>query len=215
MCLLDMGAEFHCYASDITCSYPASGKFTARHREIYTIVYRALCAVQTAVKPGVEWVELHRLALRVIAESLLEFGFLKGSLSELVENHIAALFMPHGLGHLIGKDTHDPGGYPAGRERVDEPGTRNLRCNRVLQKGMVLSNEPGVYFIEALLRPALDDPLKAAFFNRAKVESHFDFGGVRLEDDIVVTESGCENLTKVPRTIEEIERVMAGGEFKF
>ena len=106
---------------------------------------------------------MHRLAERVIAERLREAGLVKGSLDELLANHIPALFMPHGLGHLMGLDVHDVGGYPEGTARIDEPGIRSLRCGRKLEAGMVITVEPGVYFIDAVLEPALADPAKARF----------------------------------------------------
>jgi Xaa-Pro dipeptidase len=211
MLLLDMGGEYHCYCSDITCSFPANGHFTPDQRAIYNIVLRANQAVMRAMRPGVDWTDMHRLAERVICQGLLEMGLLRGEEKALLAAHIPALFFPHGLGHLLGLDTHDPGGYPAGLEHIQEPGIRYLRTRRVLQAGMVVTVEPGLYFNKASLLPALESPDTAHFFDVERVKGMMDFGGVRIEDDVLVTADGCENLTKVPRTVEEIEAVMAEG----
>jgi len=208
MCLLDMGAEYHCYCSDITCSFPASGKFTEDQKIIYGTVLSAQKAVMAAMKPGVNWEDMHRLANRVICEGMLKNGFCKGTVDELIDNHIGALFFPHGLGHMLGLDTHDVGGYPKGVTKINEPGIKSLRARRVLQKNMVITVEPGIYFIDALLLPALEDPVKSKFLNADKIKSFMNFGGVRLEDDVVVTDNGIENLTICPREIEDVEQVM-------
>ncbi|SPQ97748.1 unnamed protein product (mitochondrion) [Plasmodiophora brassicae] len=196
MCLLDMGAEWHCYASDITCSFPANGKFSPEQRVIYEIVLEAQRAVESVARPGVEWADMHSLALRVIGTGLLRHRFLvNATVDEAMALHLPDLFMPHGLGHLMG------------------PSLSRLRMNRPLQAGMVVTNEPGLYFIEALLLPALNDPKLSTFLNRDKIMDHLTFGGIRLEDDLVITENGCRNLTRVPRSVEDIERVMAGADF--
>lgn len=212
MCLLDMGSEFHCYASDITCSYPANGKFTEKQKGIYNIVLAALLAVRNTVREGVEWTDMHILAEKVIVQGLIDLGMLKlcdKTIEDLVDLNIGALFFPHGLGHLMGMETHDVGGYPDGKERATRPGLRSLRMNRPLQAGMVLTNEPGCYFIEALLLPALKNSEIAHHFNEEMVMDYMTFGGVRLEEDIIITETGCENMTDVPRETDEIEKIMA------
>jgi len=215
MCLLDMGCEYHCYASDITCSYPANGKFTAKQRGIYNAVLNALLAVRSSVAEGVEWVDMHLLAEREIVKGLVEMGIVvlgDKTLDEVIKLEIGALFFPHGLGHMMGMDTHDVGGYPDGRHRHTRPGLSSLRMNRPLKAHMVLTNEPGCYFIEALLVPAMDDPVKGKHLNKKLIlEEYMDFGGVRLEEDLIITKTGCENMTNVPRTVEEVEAVMASG----
>jgi Xaa-Pro dipeptidase len=118
--------------------------------------------------------------------------------------------MPLGLGHLMGLDVHDVGGYPEGTARIDEPGIRSLRCGRKLEVGMVITVEPGVYFIDAVLEPALADSIKSRFLVADVVKKFRAFGGVRIEDDVLVTEGGALNLTCVPREPGEIEAVMAG-----
>jgi Xaa-Pro dipeptidase len=211
MFLNDSGAEYHGYASDITCSYPVNGRFTSEQRAVYETVLRANRAVQAAMKPGVPWPDMHRLAERVTAEGLREIGLVKGSTEELLANHVPALFMPHGLGHLMGLDVHDVGGYPEGVSRIDEPAIRSLRCGRKLEAGIVITVEPGIYFIEALLEPALADPKHSRFLAPDVVRRFAGFGGVRIEDDVIVTQTGAENMTRVPREPREIEAVMAGG----
>lgn len=139
MLLFDMGAEYHCYASDITRSYPVNGKFTPEQRQIYESVLASQNAVMNAMRPGVSWVDMHRLANRVICEELKKHGFLKGDVDEMQKHHIGSLFMPHGLGHFMGINTHDVGGYPEGILRIDEPGLKSLRSGRILQEGMVIT----------------------------------------------------------------------------
>ncbi|XP_039744521.1 xaa-Pro dipeptidase isoform X2 [Pteropus medius] len=210
MCLFDMGGEYYCYSSDITCSYPANGKFTENQKAIYEAVLRSCRAVMSTMKPGVWWPDMHRLADRIHLEELARIGILNGSIDAMVQAHLGAVFMPHGLGHFLGIDVHDVGGYPEGVERIDEPGLRSLRTARHLEPGMVLTVEPGIYFIDHLLDEALADPARACFFNREVLQRFRGFGGVRIEEDVVVTNSGMELLTCVPRTVEEIESCMAG-----
>uniref|UniRef100_A0A4X1TRC5 Xaa-Pro dipeptidase n=1 Tax=Sus scrofa TaxID=9823 RepID=A0A4X1TRC5_PIG len=215
MCLFDMGGEYYCFASDITCSFPANGKFTEDQKAIYEAVLRSCRAVMNSMKPGVWWPDMHRLADRVHLEELTRIGILTGSVDAMVQVHLGAVFMPHGLGHFLGIDVHDVGGYPEGVERIDEPGLRSLRTARHLQAGMVLTVEPGIYFIDHLLDEALADPARACFFNREVLQRFRGFGGVRIEEDVVVTNSGMELLTCVPRTVEEIEACMAGRDKAF
>ncbi len=207
--LHDSGAEYHGYASDVTCSFPVNGRFSRDQKLVYETVLAANRAVQRAMKPGVPWPDMHRLAEREIARGLHAGGLLRGDLDAIMAVHVPALFMPHGLGHLMGLDVHDVGGYPKGVERIDAPGIRSLRCGRVLEAGMVITVEPGVYFIDALLEPALADPRYAPYLVPEAIARFRSLGGVRIEDDVLVTAGGAENLTQVPRTVDEIERVMA------
>jgi Xaa-Pro dipeptidase len=208
--LNDSGAEYHGYASDVTCTYPVNGRFAPEQRAVYEAVLAANRAVQSAMKPGVPWPDMHRLSYRVIAEHLRDMGLVRGSVDELVANHVPALFMPHGLGHLMGLDVHDCGGYPDGTPRIDEPGIRSLRCGRPLEAGMVITVEPGIYFIDPLLEPALADPKASRYLVAEKVERFRGFGGVRIEDDVIVTATGADNMTVVPRDVDDVESVMAG-----
>jgi Xaa-Pro dipeptidase len=146
--LFDMGGEYYCYGSDITCTYPSNGKFTDKQRFVYETTLKANRAVLEAVKPGVSWVDMHLLADRVILEEMKKAGLLQGDIEDMLKERICSLFFPHGLGHFLGIDTHDVGGYPSGTDRVKKPGLKSLRTSRVLEKGMVLTIEPGVYFID-------------------------------------------------------------------
>uniref|UniRef100_A0AAQ5YU43 Xaa-Pro dipeptidase n=1 Tax=Amphiprion ocellaris TaxID=80972 RepID=A0AAQ5YU43_AMPOC len=209
MCLFDMGGEYYCYSSDITCSFPANGKFTADQRAIYEAVLKSSRTVMAAIKPGVKWTDMHRLADRVHLEELVKIGILHGSVEDMLKVHLGSVFMPHGLGHLLGIDVHDVGGYPEGVDRINEPGLRSLRMGRLVQERMVLTVEPGIYFINHLLDQALANSTQSCFINNQVLARFRGFGGVRIEDDIAVTADGIELLTCVPRTVEEIEAFMA------
>lgn len=217
MCLYDMGAEYvGGYSSDVTCSFPACGKFTNQQAGIFNGVLNAQRAVYQILKPGVSWVECHRAAEAAILQQLIEIGIVipgDKTISELVEMRLGAVFMPHGLGHFIGIDTHDVGGYlPGTPERSTLAGLKSLRTSRVIEKNMVLTVEPGCYFLKHLLDGALDGPLRE-YLNVDLIEQYRGFGGVRLEDVIAITNTGCINYTLCPRTISEIESVMAGGKW--
>ncbi|XP_075432487.1 xaa-Pro dipeptidase isoform X2 [Ascaphus truei] len=209
MCLFDMGGEYYCYGSDITCSFPATGKFTPDQKDIYEAVLKSSRAVMKALKPGVAWPDMHRLADRVHLEELTKIGILRGNVDDMMKVHLGAVFMPHGLGHFLGIDVHDVGGYPEGVDRIDLPGLKSLRTARVLQERMVLTIEPGIYFIDHVLDQAWADPAQSCFINNEVLQRFRGFGGVRIEDDIAVTASGMELLTCVPRTVGEIESFMA------
>ncbi|KAI3905786.1 hypothetical protein MKW92_024542 [Papaver armeniacum] len=210
MALLDMGAEYNFYGSDITCSFPVNGKFTSDQKLIYNAVLKAHDDVISAMKPGVNWVDMHKLAEKTILESLKDGGILIGDVHEMMTERIGAVFMPHGLGHLLGIDTHDPGGYPKEIERPKEPGLKSLRTARDLREGMVITVEPGCYFIDALLAPAMENSSTSKFFNHKEIARFKSFGGVRIESDLYVTSNGADNLTNCPRQTWEIEAVMAG-----
>ncbi|KAL6592262.1 hypothetical protein ACP70R_049526 [Stipagrostis hirtigluma subsp. patula] len=210
MALMDMGAEYHFYGSDITCSYPINGKFNKKQIVIYNAVLKAHNDVISHMRPGVNWMDMHKLAERAILESLEKEQILRGDVDDMMARRLGAIFMPHGLGHLLGIDTHDPGGYPEGLEKPKEPGLSSLRTTRELKEGMVITVEPGCYFIDALLTQVRDDPVSSKFFNWEEVEKYKSFGGVRIESDLYVTAQGCRNLTNCPREIWEIEAVMAG-----
>uniref|UniRef100_A0A3B3ZVC1 Xaa-Pro dipeptidase n=1 Tax=Periophthalmus magnuspinnatus TaxID=409849 RepID=A0A3B3ZVC1_9GOBI len=212
MCLFDMGGEYHCYTSDITCSFPANGKFTADQKAIYEAVLKSSRSVMAAIKPGVKWTDMHRLADRVHLEELVKIGILKGSVEDMMKVHMGSVFMPHGLGHLLGIDVHDVGGYPEGVERIDEPGLRFLLMGRPVQERMVLTVEPGIYFINHLLDQALANPAQSCFINNQVLARFRGFGGVRVEENIAITSDGIELLTSVPRTVEEIEAFMTGSQ---
>eukprot|EP00939_MAST-03C_sp_MAST-3C-sp1_P002263 g2263.t1 len=213
MCLFDMGAEYHRYASDVTCSFPANGVFSRDQRIIYESVLAAQWAVMDNMRPGVSWRDMHDLAYRVICTKLRDdAGVLRkdASIDDMMRENVGSLFMMHGLGHFIGLNVHDVGGYPrvGGQPRPKEPGYRSLRTARVLKKGMCLTVEPGIYFNAYAISTATEK--QKSFIVLDRLEDFRSFGGVRIEDVVVVTESGIENLTNCPRTADDIEAVMSG-----
>ncbi|XP_068652092.1 uncharacterized protein [Aristolochia californica] len=210
MALLDMGAEYHFYGSDITCSFPVNGKFTSDQHLIYNAVLKAHNEVVSTMRPGVSWMDMHKLAEKVILGSLVAGGLINGDVDDMMAERLGAVFMPHGLGHFLGIDTHDPGGYAKDLERPKEPGLSALRTVRKLEEGMVITVEPGCYFIDAVLDPAMKNSNTAKFFNHDVIQRFKGFGGVRIESDVHVTSNGCKNLTNCPRETWEIEAVMAG-----
>mmetsp|Transcript_37678 Transcript_37678/g.82744 ORF Transcript_37678/g.82744 Transcript_37678/m.82744 type:complete len:535 (-) Transcript_37678:23-1627(-) len=210
--LHDMGAEYHCYTADVTCTFPVSGRFSEAQRTIYEAVWAATLAVEQKLQPGVNYKDMHRLAQRTLLEKLSEAGLFAGSVNEMMAAGLMSYFMPHGLGHTLGLDVHDVGGYPPGVVRSDDPSIKeNLRLGRELKEGMVLTVEPGFYFVDYLVEQALSKPEIRGFINTDRLYVLWrEVGGVRIEDDVVVTAKGCRLLTCVPRTCEEIEAVMAG-----
>lgn len=214
ICLYDMGAEsIYFYGSDVTCSFPARGSFSQKQKQIYEAVLDAQRAVYDLLQPGVSWVTCHEAAEAAILQHLVDIGLVylhDKSILDLVELRLGAVFMPHGLGHFIGIDTHDVGGYLEGHPaRSPAPGLRSLRTARVIKKDMVLTVEPGCYFINHLLDQALEGPLRQ-HLNVDLLETFRGFGGVRLEDVVAITEDGIVNYTLCPRTVSEVEHVMAG-----
>lgn len=208
--LIDAGAEYQGYAADITRSFPKNGVFSETQAELYDIVLRAQTETISSARPGIKMEDLHMHAARVIVEGLKAAGYLKGSVEEMMKKNVFALFFPHGLGHFLGLDTHDVGGYKKGVEPIDRDGLRFLRARRTLEKGMVVTIEPGLYMIPALLEPAFNDPQYKEYLNTSKLRSMMDFGGIRIEDNLLITDSGYENLTDVPKTRKAIESAMAG-----
>lgn len=209
MLLFDMGGEYAAYGADITRSFPVSGTFDERQRIVYSTVLAAQDAVLAALKPGVSYVDMHLLAERTMLAQLVHHGLLRGNVEEMMACRLGAVFMPHGLGHLLGLDTHDVGGYQHGAPRRIEPGLKSLRLSRTMLPGMILTVEPGCYFIDRLLDLALADATQKQFLVAERINSFRGFGGVRIEDDVLITETGVENLTTAPRTIADIEAVMA------
>jgi Xaa-Pro dipeptidase len=201
MCLFDMGANYCGYAADITCSFPVNGKFTDDQKLVYNAVLAARNAVCDNAKEGVSWVDLHLLANRVMLEEMKKGNLLVGEIDDMIEAGLNAIFQPHGLGHLLGLDVHDVGGYlPHCPPRSTKPGVNKLRTARTLKAGMYLTIEPGCYFIEPLLKQAYEDPNLSKFLVKENIERFRNFGGVRIEDDVLITKTGIENFTFVPRT---------------
>ncbi|MEE4260787.1 MAG: aminopeptidase P family protein [Bacteroidales bacterium] len=218
MMVTDAGAETQLhYASDITRTVPVGGKFSKRQADIYQIVLDANMNSIEAIKPGIKYRDVHFLAARTIVDGLKNIGLMKGDTDDAVEAGAHTLFLPHGLGHMMGMDVHDMEGlgennvgYDEQTIRSKEFGTAYLRLGKELKPGFVLTVEPGIYFI-----PELIDQFKAEgkftdFINYEIVETYKDFGGVRIEDDVLVTETGYRVLGKpIPKTIADVERTMA------
>ncbi len=208
--LVDAGAEHNGYAADITRTYPVNGKFDPFQADLYDVVLNAQNNAIDAVVTGNKMEDLHLQASRNILSGLKDMGLVTGDIDAMMEKNIFALFFPHGLGHFLGLDTHDVGGYPKGVEKIDRPGLKFLRTRRTFEPGMVLTIEPGLYFIPALLQPAFEDKEKSEFLIKDKIEPQLYSGGIRIEDNVIVTENGNENLTNVPKERSEIEKFIAG-----
>jgi Xaa-Pro dipeptidase len=210
--LLDMGAEYHCYTADVTVTFPTSGKFSEEQKIIYEAVWKAVLAVETIIRPGVDYRDMHRLSQRVILEELLRTTrIFNGGIEELVQHNICSYFYPHGLGHSLGLDVHDVGGYLPGQAKDKaDLSIKGLRLGRELKENMVLTVEPGFYFIDYLIRELESDPVKSKLINFDELSKYRNVGGVRIEDNVVITKTGCRVLSDVPRTVKEIESVMSG-----
>lgn len=213
--LADVGAETpNGWAADITRTWPVSGRFSGTQKAIYEVVLQAHDDCIAKIHPGVEYQDLHLLAAEVIATGLVELGILRGKPQDLVAMDAHALFFPHGIGHLLGLDVHDMedlgdvAGYEPGRTRSDRFGLGYLRLNRPLQSGMVVTIEPGFYQVPAILNDLNFRQKYHDVVNWEKLEEFADVRGIRIEDDVLVTESGAEVLTaKLPSKIEAIEEI--------
>ena len=217
--VVDAGAESNThYASDFTRTYPCSGKFTTKQREIYDIVQQANDLACSLTGPGTSYWDVHCATVRYMLEQLKALDFVRGDVDEMVACGISGLFMPHGLGHNMGMDVHDMEdlgenyvGYGDERQRSPLLGMGNLRMARNLKPGHVISDEPGIYFIPALIEQWKHEGTDKGFVNYSKLEGYYDFGGIRLEDDVLVTEDGARRLgsKRLPITSSEIEDIMA------
>ncbi len=217
MMVTDAGSESSMrYASDITRTVPVGGKFNQRQKEIYEIVLKANTDTIAAIKPGVLYRDIHLMAARIITAGMIDLGLMKGDIVEAVAQGAHALFFPHGLGHMMGLDVHDMEnlgenyvGYDNEITRSKQFGLAFLRLGRKLEPGFVLTVEPGIYFIPALIDLWKAEGKFTKFINYDKLESYKDFGGIRIEDDILVTGTGYKVLGKpIPKTIAEIEQIM-------
>lgn len=218
MMVMDAGTETSLnYASDITRTVPVGGKFSQKQREIYEIVLNANLNSIAATKPGVFYRDCHMVAAETIASGLKNLGLMKGDVKEAVAAGAHALFFPHGLGHMLGLDVHDMEGLGqiyVGYDNEIQPskqfGTAYLRLGRRLQPGFVVTNEPGIYFIPELIDMWKAENQFPEFLNYDKIEEYRNFGGIRIEDDILVTEDGHRVLGKpIPKTVAEVEATMA------
>ena len=216
LALCDAGCELDDYCSDHTRTMPVSGKFTQRQEEIYRIVEECHDYVLNVAKPGIRYRDVHFAVCRLMTERLKELGLMMGDTDAAVDAGAHAMFLPHGLGHMMGMDVHDMEGlgqqyvgfdYKT-RPNMEQFGTNCLRMGRELQEGFVVTDEPGIYFI-----PALIDDWRARghckeFINYEKLETYKDFGGIRIEDDLLITKDGCRFLGKsrIPYHIKDIQQ---------
>lgn len=210
--LIDCGAEWKNYTSDVTRCFPISGKFTKEHRQIYEAVRDMQTQVMVKIRPGVDWDELHTLSHRVLIKHLLKLGIFKSQFSEdeIFKRRASCAFYPHGLGHLLGLDVHDVGGRPDPYD--SDPYFKYLRIRRPLQENMVVTNEPGCYFNDFLLAEFLDKiPERKEVVDKEVLKKYMYIGGVRIEDDVIVKRGGCQILSKITSDPDEIERIVSNG----
>ena len=217
--VIDAGAESNVhYASDFTRTYPTSGKFTAKQREIYQIVCDCNEFAFSMTRPGISYREVHLKTMHLMLEELRALDIVRGDVQDMVEAGIAGLFMPHGLGHNMGLDVHDMEdygenyvGYDDDQRRSPQLGLGSLRMARKLVAGNVITDEPGIYFIPALIEKWKSEKTDQGFVNYSKLESYYDFGGIRLEDDVLVTADGSRRLGKerLPISPDDVEAAMA------
>lgn len=219
MMLTDAGAETVMnYCSDFTRTVPVGGKFTSRQKDIYNIVLACNNEAIQLARPGVTYQYVHLEVCKVLAQGLKDLGLMKGDVQEAVAAGAHALFMPHGLGHMMGLDVHDMEdlgqvyvGYDDEVRPIRQFGTSSLRMGRRLQEGFVITDEPGCYFIPALIDQWKQQGLHKDFLVYDRIESFKDFGGIRLEDDILITAEGSRFLgdKRTPITVEEVEEIMS------
>ena len=218
--LVDAGAEtINNYCSDNTRTMPVNGKFSQRQLEIYSIVEECHDYALKAAKPGVRYWDVHFGVCRLMTDRLKELGLMKGDTDEAVKAGAHAMFLCHGLGHMMGMDVHDMenldqinvGFDEETRPNLEQFGTNCLRMGRRLQEGFVVTDEPGIYFIPALIDDWRSKGLHTDFINYDKLETYKDFGGIRIEDDLLITKDGCRFLGKdrIPYHPKDVEEYMA------
>jgi len=218
--LCDCGAEtMEHYCSDNTRTMPVNGKFTQRQLEIYSIVEACHDYVLEVARPGMKYMDVHFAVCRLMTDRLKELGLMRGDTEEAVRAGAHAMFLPHGLGHMMGMDVHDMEGLDQinvgfdeeTRPILDQFGTNCLRMGRRLQEGFVVTDEPGIYFIPALIDDWKQSGHCAEFLNFDMLESYKDFGGIRIEDDVLITSDGCRFLGKerIPYHPKDVEEYMA------
>jgi len=214
MMVADAGAESNLhYASDITRTTPVGGKFSSMQKEIYEIVLKANTDAINAAGPGISNKDLHLMACKTLASGLKELGIMQGDTDEAVEAGAHALFMPHGLGHMMGLDVHDMEalgenfvGYDSKVKRSDQFGLAFLRFALPYKPGHVFTVEPGCYFIPELINSWKTEGKFSQFINYPKIADYMSIGGIRIEDDVLITEKGHKLLGKpIPKTVKEIE----------
>lgn len=218
MMLTDAGAEtVGNYCSDFTRTIPVGGKFDTRQKAVYNIVLAAHDRTIDFSKPGTTYQKVHLEACKVLAQGLKELGLMKGNVDEAVAAGAHALFMPHGLGHMMGIDVHDMEdlgqiyvGYDEETRPINQFGASSLRMGRRLEPGFVITDEPGCYFIPALINQWKAEKMHTDFLCYNEIEKFKDFGGIRLEDDILITPEGSRFLgqKRIPITVAEVEKIM-------
>jgi Xaa-Pro aminopeptidase len=216
--LCDAGCELDDYCSDHTRTMPVNGKFSQRQLEIYSIVEECHDYVLEVAKPGVKYMDVHFAVCRRMTERLKELGLMKGDTDEAVAAGAHAMFLPHGLGHMMGMDVHDMEGLgqiyvgfdEETRPNLEQFGTNCLRMGRRLEEGFVVTDEPGIYFIPALIDDWKSSGHCKEFLNFDMLETYKDFGGIRIEDDILITNDGCRFLgnKRIPYHPQELEDFM-------
>lgn len=204
--LIDAGCEYNCYCSDVTRTYPINGTFSPESRQIYDIVDKMQTECMSMLRAGVKWEDVHVRAHKVAIVGLLHLGILRGTEQDLLASGVSTRFLPHGLGHYLGMDTHDVGGKPDYND--SNPMFRYLRIRGSIPAGAVVTNEPGIYFCRFLIEPALSDETLARYIDEKVLERYWDVGGVRIEDDVLITLDGCENLTTAPRHWDDVEALI-------
>ncbi|EGV60460.1 Xaa-Pro dipeptidase [Yamadazyma tenuis] len=209
--LIDAGCEWSLYASDVTRCFPINGEWTKEHLEIYNIVLKMQKATMDMIKPGASWDECHLTAHKVMISEFLKLGIFKSEYTaeDIYDSKVSVRFFPHGLGHLLGMDTHDVGGYANYQD--ENVLLQYLRLRRPLQKGMVITDEPGVYFSPFLLKDVLETPEKMKFIDKEVLDKYWYIGGVRIEDDLLITDDGFENFTKITSDPAEISKIVKAG----
>ena len=220
LALCDCGAEtMEHYCSDNTRTFPVNGKFTQRQLEIYSIVVDCHDLALSLAKPGVKYFDVHLGICRLMTDRLKELGLMKGDTEAAVRAGAHAMFLPHGLGHMMGMDVHDMEGLgqihvgfdEETRPNLEQFGTNCLRMGRKLEEGFVITDEPGIYFIPALIDEWRAKGLHTDFINYEKLETYKDFGGIRIEDDLLITKDGCRFLGKerIPYHPKDVEEFMS------
>jgi len=213
--LIDCGARLdNGYCGDMTTTVPVSGKFTEKQGDMYSLLIKMYDSAEALLKPGITFKEVHLEVCRTLAAGMVERGLMKGDIKDIVASGAHALFMPHGLGHMIGLDVHDMENFGEkivgynGEEKSTQFGLKSLRLGRTLETGFAFTVEPGIYFIPELIEKWKTEGTNSAFLNFDKIEEYLDFGGMRYEGDYVITEDSFTRLgDKMPKYSNEIEKI--------
>ena len=217
MVLLDCGARNeNGYCGDMTTSFPVSGKFSPIQKDIYSLLIEMFDKAASLIRPGITYKEVHLEVAKVLVQGMIKRNLMKGDVQKAVECGAHAIFMPHGLGHMLGLDVHDMEGlgenyvgYGDELQRSTQFGLKSLRLGRTLQTGFIFTVEPGIYFIPELIKRWKNENKFSEFLNYEEIEKYSNFGGMRYEGNFVITETGARRLgEKMPKTPEEVEEAM-------